>query len=118
MLLDEASHHLLVGIQRPKSGFLIFPHEATIAFYIRTEDSNEFTFNFLRGHGVSLKNSIKGREKIGLFIRVFTLLLTKNYSFWIKMSTRIKRLTFAILYCKAKSKNAEEEVITEGSFHW
>jgi hypothetical protein len=33
--------------------------------------------------------------------------LTKNYSFPTKMSTRIKRLSFESLYCKAKSKNAE-----------
>jgi hypothetical protein len=58
----------------------------------------------------SPKNSIIGREKIRLIKRVFTPLLTKNYSFWIKMSTRIKRLSFAILYCKAKSKNAEEGI--------
>ena len=34
-------------------------------------------------------------------------MLAKNYSFSIKMSTRIKRLSFEMLYCKAKSKNAE-----------
>jgi hypothetical protein len=61
----------------------------------------------LCGHGVSPKNSIKGREKTRLLRRFFTLLLTKNYSFWIKMSTRIKRLSFAILYSKAKPKNEE-----------
>jgi hypothetical protein len=61
----------------------------------------------LRGHGVSPKNSIKGRGKIRLFRRIFTPLLTKNYSFYIKMSTRIKSLSFEMLYCKAKSKNAE-----------
>jgi hypothetical protein len=61
----------------------------------------------LRGHGVSPKNSIKGREKIRLFRRFFTPLLKKNYSFSIKMSIRIKRLSFAILYCKGKSKNEE-----------
>jgi hypothetical protein len=61
----------------------------------------------LCGHGVSPKNSIKGRKKIRLFRRVFTPLLTKNYSFWIKMSTRIKRLTFEILHYKAKSKNLD-----------
>jgi len=30
-----------------------------------------------------------------------------NYSFSIRMSTRIKRLSFAMLYCKAKSKHEE-----------
>jgi len=55
----------------------------------------------------SPKNSIKRRKKIRLFRRFFTPLFTKNYSFSIKMSTRIKRLSFAILYCKAKSKNEE-----------
>jgi len=55
----------------------------------------------------SPKNSIKGRKKTRLLRRFFTLLLTKNYSFWIKMSTRIKRLSFEMLYCKAKSKNEE-----------
>jgi len=67
----------------------------------------------LRGHGVSPKNSIIGREKIRLFRRFFTPLLTKNYSSSIKMSTRIKRLSFEMLYCKAKSKNAEEGVFTK-----
>jgi hypothetical protein len=43
-------------------------------------------------HGVSPKNSIKGRKKIRFFRRVFTPLLKKNYSFSIKMSTRIKEL--------------------------
>jgi hypothetical protein len=35
-------------------------------------------------------------------------MLTKNYSFSTKMSTRIKRLSIEMLYCKAKSKNEEE----------
>jgi len=61
----------------------------------------------LGGHGVSPKNSIKGREKIKLLRRFFNPLLKKNYSFPIKMSTRIKRLSFEKLYCKAKSQNAE-----------
>jgi hypothetical protein len=47
------------------------------------------------------------KRKIRLLRRVFTPPLTKNYSFWTKMSKRIKRLTFEILYCKAKSKNEE-----------
>jgi len=51
------------------------------------------------------KNSIKGRKKIRL--RFYTPLLTMNYSFSIRMSTRIKRLSFAMLYCKAKSKHEE-----------
>jgi hypothetical protein len=61
----------------------------------------------LCGHGVSPKNSIKGRKNIRLFRWFFTPLLIKNYSFSIKMSTRIKRLSFEMLYCKAKSKNEE-----------
>jgi hypothetical protein len=61
----------------------------------------------LGGHGVSPKNSIKGRKKKRLFRRFFTPLLTKNYSFSIKMSIRIKRLSFEMLYCKGKSKNEE-----------
>jgi hypothetical protein len=52
----------------------------------------------LGGYGVSLKNSIKGRKKIRLFRRFFTPLLTKNYTFSIKMSTRIKRLSTEICY--------------------
>jgi hypothetical protein len=42
----------------------------------------------------------------------------KNYSFSIKMSTRIKRLTFEMLYCKSKSKNANfrnQELIKVGA---
>jgi len=39
----------------------------------------------------SPKNSIKGRKKIKLIRRFFTPLLKKNYSFSIKMSTRIKQ---------------------------
>jgi hypothetical protein len=72
--------------------FLVLCHEAAIAFDIGTEDGSEFAFNFwpLRGHGAFPKNSIKGREKIRLFRRVFTPLLRKNYSSGIKMSTRIK----------------------------
>jgi hypothetical protein len=31
---------------------LILPHEAAVAFDIGTEDGNEFTFNFLYGHGI------------------------------------------------------------------
>jgi hypothetical protein len=89
------------------SPLLIFPHEAAVSLDIGTEDGGEFTFNFLCGHGVSPKNSIKGRKKIRLLRRVFTPVLTKNYSFWIKMSTRIKRLTLEMLYCKALSKNEE-----------
>jgi hypothetical protein len=49
----------------------------------------------------------KRRGEISLFRRIFTPPLTKNYSFWIKMSTRIKRLSFEMLYCKGKSKNEE-----------
>jgi len=49
----------------------------------------------------------KRKEKIRLFRKVFTPLLTKNYSFSIRMSTRIKRLAFEMLYCKGKSKNEE-----------
>lgn len=35
-----------------KSGFLIFTHEATVSFYICTEDGCEFTFYFLGGYGI------------------------------------------------------------------
>jgi len=45
-------------------------------------------------------------------------MLAKNYSFSIKMSTRIKRLSFEMLYCKGKSKNEDyrkEELKTGGS---
>jgi hypothetical protein len=107
VLLDEAPHHLLVDIQRAEGPFLIFSHKTAVTLYICTEDGCEFTFNFLRGHGVSLKNSLKGRKKIRLLRRFFTPLLTKNYSFLIKMSTRLKRLSFEMLYCKAKFKNEE-----------
>jgi len=47
------------------------------------------------------------KEKIMLFRRVFIPLLKKNYSFSIRMSTKIKRLSFEMLYCKPKSKNEE-----------
>ena len=64
---------------------------------------------------MSLKNSIKGRKKLGLFRRLFYSSVEKNYSFSIRMSTRIKRLS--LLYCKEKSKyvegeNIEKEIIT------
>jgi len=49
----------------------------------------------------------KRREKIRLFRRFFTPLLKKNYSFSTKMSTRIKRLSFVMVNCKAKSKNVD-----------
>jgi len=62
----------------------------------------------------SPKNSIKGRKKITLFRRVFTALLEKNYSFQIRMSTRIKRLSFEMLYCMAKSKNEEYRKLSSG----
>jgi hypothetical protein len=72
MLPNQASHDFFVGIQGTNGPFLIFPHETAVAFDIGTEDGSEFTFNFLVGHGVSPKNSIKGREKIKLFRRFFT----------------------------------------------
>jgi hypothetical protein len=89
------------------SSEFIFSNETTVTLHIRTENGSELAFNFFCGHGVSPKNSIKGREKIRLFRRLFTPLLKKSYSFSIKMSTRIKRLSFEMLYCKAKSKNAD-----------
>jgi hypothetical protein len=46
----------------------------------------------------SLKNSIKGSGGIRLFRRFFIPLLTKNYTFSIKMPTRIKRLSTEICY--------------------
>jgi len=52
----------------------------------------------LGGHGVFLKNSIKGSGEIRLFRRFFIPLLIKNYTFSIKMSTRIKRLSTEICY--------------------
>jgi len=55
----------------------------------------------------SSKNSIKGRGKITLSRRVFTVLLKKNYSFQIRMSTRIKRLSFEMLHSGAEFKNEE-----------
>jgi hypothetical protein len=47
------------------------------------------------------------KRKERLFRRLFTPLLKKNYSFFIKMSTGIKRLSFEMWYCEAKSKNEE-----------
>jgi hypothetical protein len=85
----------------------ILPHKTAVSLHICTENGRKFAFNFLRGHGVSPKNSIKGRKKIRLFRRFFTPLLKKNYSFSIKMSTRIKRLSDERLYRKAKSKNED-----------
>jgi hypothetical protein len=49
----------------------------------------------------------KRKKKIRFFRRFFAPLLKKNYSFSIKMSTRFKRLSFEMLYYRAKSKNAE-----------
>jgi hypothetical protein len=34
-----------------------------VAFNVCTENGTELSFNFFCGHGVSPKNSIKGREK-------------------------------------------------------
>jgi hypothetical protein len=62
-MLNQSSHYLLVGIQGEDGTFLILSHETAVTLYIRIEDGCELTFNFLRSHGVSPKNSIKGRGK-------------------------------------------------------
>jgi hypothetical protein len=104
---DRGDVESVVNIQGPDSPLLIFHHEAAIPLNIRTEDGSKFAFYFLGSHGVSPKNSIKGGKKIRLLRRFFTPMLKKNYSFSIKMSIRIKRLSFEMLYCKPKSKNEE-----------
>jgi hypothetical protein len=60
------------------------------------------------------KNSIKGRKKIRLLRRFFYSAVKKNYLFSIKMSTRIKRLSFAMLYRKGKAKNEEYRKLSAG----
>jgi hypothetical protein len=47
----------------------------------------------------------KRKEKIRLLRRLFTPLLKKNYSFSIKMSTRIKRLSLEMLHYEEEFKN-------------
>jgi hypothetical protein len=51
IMLNQASHHLLVGIKDDYGPSLILSNEAAIAFYIRLEGGSEFAFNFLGGHG-------------------------------------------------------------------
>jgi hypothetical protein len=63
MMLNEASHCFFISIKSADCPFLIFAHEAAVTLNIGTEDGSEFAFNFLCGHGVSPKNSIKGKKK-------------------------------------------------------
>jgi hypothetical protein len=70
-MLDEASHYFFISIKSEDCTFLILPHEEAVTLHIRTEEGSELAFNFLCGHGVSSKNSIKGGKKIRFFRRVF-----------------------------------------------
>jgi hypothetical protein len=78
--------------------------KAAVTLNICTEDSSEFTPNFLSGHGVTQKLH-KGR-KIRL-LRRFTPVEKQTTLLGELCQQRIKRLPFAMLYYKAKCKNED-----------
>ena len=49
----QCGHNLLVGVQGLDSFSLIFTHKAAVARHIRTENSSELTFEFLRTHKIT-----------------------------------------------------------------
>jgi threonine dehydratase len=50
VFLDNRGNKLPVSSYGSDSGFLVFGHEATVAFGISTEDGGELTFEVLGGH--------------------------------------------------------------------
>jgi hypothetical protein len=67
VLLDEASHHILVCVQDMDGPLLVLSHEAAIPLYISTHDDSEFALDFLGSHGILLLGFINRRIEITFY---------------------------------------------------
>ena len=74
MLLNERGHRRAIGGQGANGAFLIFAHEAAVAFDIGAEDGSEFAFHIhpagdypaSRPHASSRAGDLVFKQEVGL----------------------------------------------------